>query len=77
MYTKDILSDNDLSFTVIVVSDDYVQSLDIANAVRHALESYRYKDEIINIHPIKLLSATEETIEDAYIQRMNYIFKAN
>jgi len=75
-YTKDFLSDNSLIFTVIVVSDDYEQSLDIANAVRHSLETYRFKDEYIHIYPIKLDSITEETYEDAYIQRMTFSFTA-
>lgn len=77
IYTKDFLSENELSFTIIVVSADYEESLDIANAVRHSLESYRYKDEVINIYPIKLQSVVEETLEDAYIQRMVFTFKAN
>lgn len=75
-YTKDYLTDNALTFTIIVVSDEYVQSLELANAVRHSLEGYRYTDEVISIAPIKLQSITEETIEDAYIQRMTFIFKA-
>lgn len=77
IYTKDMLTDNIVSFTVVVVSDEYVQSLDIANAVRHSLEGYRYKDEMINIYPIKLQSIIEETLEDAYIQRMVFTFNAN
>ncbi len=76
VYTKDFLTDNTVAFTVIVVSDEYVQSLMLANAVRHSLEGYRYSDEVINIAPIKLQSITEETIEDAYIQRMTFVFKA-
>ena len=76
-YTKDLLSDNQVTFAVIVVSDKYTESLDIANAVRHALEGYRYKDEIIDIYPFKLDSITEETLEDAYIQRMSFSFSAN
>lgn len=76
-YTKDLLSDNKCTFAVIVVSDKYTESLDVANAVRHALEGYRFKDEIIDIYPIKLDSITEETMEDAYIQRMSFSFSAN
>lgn len=77
VYTKDILTDNNAVFTVIVVSDKYTESLDIANAVRHSLEGYRYKDEIINIYPIKLDSISEETMDDAYIQRMMFSFSVN
>lgn len=77
LYTKDILSDNQVSFAVVVVSDKYTESLDIANSVRHALEGYRFRDEYINIYPIKLESIYEETMEDAYIQRMTFTFSAN
>lgn len=76
VYTKDHLSDNIVQFTIIVVSDEYVETLDIANAVRHALESYRYTDENITINPIKLESVVEETYDDAYIQRMTISFTA-
>ena len=77
IYTKDMLADNIANFTIIVVSDDYIESLEIANAVRHALEGYRYKDDIINIYPIRLQSITEETMDDAYIQRMNFTLQCN
>lgn len=77
LYSKDILSDNQVSFAVLVVSDKYIESLDIANSVRHALEGYRFRDEYINIYPIKLESIYEETMEDAYIQRMTFTFSAN
>ena len=77
IYTKDLLSDNQVSFEIIVVSDKYNESLEIANAVRHSLEGYRFRDEYINIYPIKLESIYEETQEDAYIQRMTFTFTAN
>lgn len=77
VYTKDLLTDNQLYFGIIVVSDKYAESLDIANAVRHALEGYRFGDETITIYPIKLDSVYEETLEDAYIQRMSFTFSAN
>ena len=71
-YTKDMLSGNELTFTFIVVSDKYESGLTIANAVRNALECKRYKDENIHIHPIKLTSLYEETVEDAFLQRMTF-----
>lgn len=77
IYTKNMLSDNNTSFIVRVVSDKYEQSLDIANAVRHSLEGYRYKDENINIYPIKLDSVTEQSLDDAYIQNMTFSFSVN
>lgn len=77
LYTKNFLTENTAVFTIIVVSDEYVESLEIANAVRHALESYQYHDDNIDIYPIQLQSVVEETLEDAYIQRMQFSFKVS
>jgi len=77
-YTKDIEYTgqgwyNTVTFTVISVSDDYLQSVELANAVRHSLECYRWKDKDIYIHPIQLLSASEFTIEhDAFVQELQF-----
>ena len=70
IYTKDILTENQITMVIIVVSNDYIQSLDLANAVRHALEGNIYRDNDIVISAMKMESITEETLEDAYIQRM-------
>ena len=74
IYTKDILTENQVSMTIIVVSDEYIQSLELANAVRHALEGHRYNDEDISISTMKMESVSEETLDDAYIQRMIFTF---
>lgn len=77
-YTKDIIVgwgwDNEVQYTVKCVSDDYVQGIELANAVRHALEANRYKDENITIHPIELLTATEYLVDDnVFVQEL--VFK--
>lgn len=74
IYTKDILTENNISIYIYVVSDKYVQSLEIANAIRHSIESHIYKDDDICIDTIKLESITEETSDDAYIQKMVFTF---
>lgn len=74
IYTKDILTENLITMVIIVVSNDYIQSLDLANAVRHALEGNIYRDNDIVISAMKMESITEETLEDAYIQRMVFTF---
>lgn len=63
-----------MTVTVIVVSDEYIQSLEIANAVRHSLEGCRYNDGTIGIDTIQMASITEETMDDAYIQKMTFTF---
>ena len=76
-YTKNFLTENILKYRVVIVSDDYDNSLDVANAVRHALEGHAYRDNGINICPIRLESMTEETMDDTIIQTMVFVLAAN
>ena len=77
-YTKDIEYGhcgwyNTVNYTVSCVSDDYVQCVELANAVRHALETYRWKDEDIYIHPIQLLTVAEYTTDnDAFVEELQF-----
>jgi len=72
IYTKDILTDNEITIQIVCVSDDYTNSLDVANAVRHALEGKNAKVDGITISRIKLISVLESTYEDAYIQTLTF-----
>lgn len=71
-YTKDMLTQNTITLQVVCISDDYVNSLDVANGVRHALESKGTNADSMVIDPIKLESITESTMEDAYIQTLTF-----
>lgn len=77
-YTKDIECApvgwyNIINYTISCVSDDYVQCIELANAVRHAVETYRWKDENIYIHPIQLLTVSEYTTDnDAFVEEMQF-----
>ncbi len=77
-YTKDIEYAhvgwyNIVNYTISCVSDDYVQCVELANAVRHAVETYRWKDENIYIHPIQLLTVSEYTTDnDAFVEEMQF-----
>ena len=80
-YTKDIPLGlgwtNTVNYTVSCVSDDYVQCIELANAVRHALEGTRYRDDDIFIHPIQLLSVAEYTTDnDAFVEELIFTFEA-
>lgn len=77
VYTKDYLTDNIVKFTILCVDKDYINSLDVANAVRHALECKRYSDENIKIFSIKLESIQEDLIENAYVQTLHFSFSVN
>lgn len=74
VYTKDLLTENLVKFTIMCVDKDYINSLYVANAVRHALEGCRYTDEDIKIFTIKLDSIQEDIIENAYVQTLHFSF---
>jgi hypothetical protein len=69
--------ENNIEFQVVAVSDNYVESLEVANRVRGVLELLRYKDEGITISECKLSSVSEEYMEDAFIQRLTFVIKSN
>lgn len=69
-YTKDGLGVNDVQMTFNIVSDTYISSLEIANLVRSTLELYYYRDNNIRISPMQLISATENTVDDAFVQTL-------
>lgn len=77
-YTKDIEYGhcgwyNIVNYTISCVSDDYVQCIELANAVRHAVETYRWRDQDIYIHPIQLLTVAEYTTDnDAFVQELQF-----
>ena len=77
-YTKDIQIGrigwvNVIQYTISCVSDNYVQCLELANAVRHSVETYRYKDEDIQFDPIELLTVTEYMTENnAFVEELQF-----
>lgn len=80
-YTKDIVLGmgwtNTIQYVVSCVSKDYIQGLELANAVRHTLEGYYYKDDDIHINPIMLQNVSEYPIEDeAIVQELTFTIQA-
>lgn len=75
-YTKDVALGmgwtNAINISVKCISDDYVISLELANAVRNSLEGYYYQDDAIRIDPIELLSATEYALDDIFVQELTF-----
>lgn len=77
-YTKDIEIGhvgwcNIINYTITCVSNDYIQCIELANVVRHAVETYRWRTNDIYIHPIQLLTATEYTLDnDAFVEELQF-----
>lgn len=75
-YTKDRYGTGDtVSVEIVVASDNYLNSVTIAEEVRKALENKRGKYEGFNVIDAKLMSADEDFIEDTFIQHLVFSFK--
>lgn len=72
-YTKDFLSVDTVSVSFIIASDEYFQSVEIAEALRAALEGKRAKK--YGISETKLVSANEDMIENTFVQNLVFSFK--
>ena len=80
-YTKDIVLGmgwtNTIQYVVTCVSNEYIQCIELANAVRHTLEGFYYKDENIRINPIMLQNVSEYTVEnDAFVEELTFTIQA-
>jgi len=74
-YTKDGWYEDSTIVDIICVSDDYGQTIDIAEAVRELLEEKAYKDDDIYISQIRLIGSTEDQIENVFVQRLSFDVK--
>lgn len=70
-YNKDGNYQDNISITIHIVSDNYVETLEIANIIRHIFELKRYADDKIAITQFLLDNVSESFEEDAYIQTLN------
>lgn len=81
-YTKDIELGNvgwtnTIQYIVSCVSNDYIQCVELANAVRHAMECYRWRTAEIYIHPIQLLNVSEYTTDnDTFVTELMFTIQA-
>ena len=72
-YTKDYHFKDYVIVDIICVSNQYVESVEIASLVRESLEDKKYGDII----SIKLEGADEDFIDDAYIQTLTFNLTIN
>lgn len=74
-YCKDGNFEDIVGVTVVVVSNDYEQSVDIANLVRDNLELLTYEDNDIYIASSEVTGIGENTSDDAYVQKIYLNFR--
>lgn len=74
-YTKDRYDTGDnATVEVVVVSDNYFESVEIAEVIRLTLENKRGKYDSFNVTGARLDSADEDFIDDTFIQRLAFSF---
>lgn len=75
-YTKDRYSTGDsLTVEIVVVSNNYLNSIKVASKIRKALEGKRGSYEDFDVIDAKLVSADEDFIEETFIQRLIFSFE--
>ena len=72
-YTKDYHFKDYVIVDIICISNHYVESVEIATLVRESLEDKRIGD----INSIRLESADEDFIDNAYIQTLTFNLTIN
>ena len=73
-YTKDGIMYNQVSVELKIVTDNYIKSLDIANIVRQIFEKKQYLSDEFCIRNCEIDDVSEDYIEDAYVQTINFVF---
>ena len=78
IYTKDFYTEDSVGVEIVVASQDYLESLEIANIIRKQFECKRLAlDNEITISQSNLVAVTEafDDMANAYVQRLSFEFK--
>lgn len=70
--TKDGIYEDVITVSLIVVDDNYINSIEIANEIRNWLEGHTFKDDTIYIRRMRLSSCAESYYNDAFIQDLTF-----
>lgn len=70
--SKDGLYEDVVSIEIIIVDDNYINSIEIANEVRNFLENHSYRDDNIFIRQIRLSSTAEGLENNAFVQYLQF-----
>ena len=69
---KDGTYQDTVNFTIVVVDDNYIGCVTIANEIRKTLEGYGWRDDYMFVHDIRLTSASETIYNDTNIQQLEF-----
>lgn len=76
-YTRDGCCENDVNVEITALSDDYVESITLIQAVRDKLDNYRGTVKGIDINHARVQSANESCDGMIYIQELTFDIKTN
>lgn len=74
---KDTYFEDSVNIEIMVVAQKYNQSVDIASKVRQKLEIAEATYDGMEINDARITSASEDFIDNAYVQKMLFNFKIN
>lgn len=72
---KDGVYEDEVVMEIIVVSNKYSETVEIATKIRKRLERQRVIFDNLEINDGNIIMATEEFTSNAYVQRMQFQFK--
>lgn len=75
--TKDYANDEIASVDVVIASDKYSQSVEIAERARFILERGEYEGENFSVDNITISNASEQYIQNTYIQTLTFDIEIN
>lgn len=75
--TKDYVNDEIASVDIVIASDKYAQSVEIAERVRFILEHGGYEGENFSVDNITLSNASEQYMQNTYIQTLTFDVEIN
>lgn len=71
-HTKDGLHEDTVSFSILVVSNNYLNSLEIANICRGIFEKRKITSDDLVLEYTELVGIVEEFMDDSYTQSLKF-----
>lgn len=77
VYNKDIPTEDSVTIEITVVTNEYSQSMEIAQTVRDILDYkvYLNREENVRITEIRFFDCIEETVDDVFVQNLTFQLK--
>ena len=74
---KDGYHEDDVNFTIVAVSNKYIESLEIANEIRNIFEKRKIVGKNLVMTDIQIDGVDEVWEENSYVQKLHFSCKIN